>query len=80
MKRFTLLFLIGIIMLCIGCGGSSGGSGSSSSSNEVSVRGYHRSNGTYVSPHYRTKPNNTYRDNYSTYPNINPHTHKMGSR
>lgn len=31
----------------------------------VSVRGYYRSNGTYVAPHYRTSPNNTVTDNFS---------------
>jgi hypothetical protein len=43
------------------------------------VNGYTRSNGTYVTPHYRTNPNATLRDNYSTYPNVNPHTGKTGT-
>lgn len=42
------------------------------------VKGYYRKDGTYVKPHYRTNPNNTNRDNYSTKPNINPHTGKKG--
>ncbi|MFW9874931.1 MAG: hypothetical protein ACFFG0_17630 [Candidatus Thorarchaeota archaeon] len=46
---------------------------------EVRVRGYHRKDGTYVKPHYRTNPNNTIRDNYSTWPNVNPHTGKQGT-
>jgi hypothetical protein len=45
---------------------------------DVSVRGYFRSNGTYVRPHYRTYPNHTVRDNYSFHGNINPHTGKSG--
>lgn len=45
----------------------------------VHVRGYYRSNGTYVQPHYRTAPNSTIMDNYSTYPNINPYTGKQGT-
>lgn len=42
------------------------------------VRGYYRKDGTYVKPHYRTNPNSTNRDNYSTRGNINPHTGKRG--
>lgn len=43
------------------------------------VEGYYRSNGTYVVPHYRTNPNSTINDNYSTKPNINPWTGEPGS-
>jgi hypothetical protein len=43
------------------------------------VNGYYKSNGTYVQGHYRTNSNHTNRDNYSTYPNINPHTGNQGT-
>lgn len=43
------------------------------------VTGYYRSNGTYVKPHYRTNPNKTINDNWSTAPNINPFTGKVGT-
>jgi hypothetical protein len=43
------------------------------------VRGYERSNGTYVEPYHRTSPNNTIRDNYSTRPNVNPYTGHVGT-
>ncbi len=46
--------------------------------NHVYVSGYYRSNGTYVKPHYRTAPNNTNRDNFSTRGNINPYTGQPG--
>jgi hypothetical protein len=46
---------------------------------DVYVSGYYRSNGTYVKPHYRTAPNHTINDNYSTYPNVNPYTGKVGT-
>jgi len=42
------------------------------------VQGYHRSDGTYVKGHYRTNPNHTNRDNYTTRPNVNPYTGKKG--
>lgn len=43
----------------------------------VPVRCYLR-NGTYVSPSYKTRPNNTILDNFSTKGNINPYTGKLG--
>lgn len=44
------------------------------------VRGYYRNNGTYVAPHYRSSPNNTKADNWSTKGNYNPYTGKQGTR
>ena len=46
---------------------------------QVSVKGYYRSNGTYVQPHQRTAPNYTRNDNYSTIGNVNPYTGKAGT-
>ena len=46
----------------------------------VKVNGYYRSNGTYVQPHYRTMPNNTVYDNWSTRPNVNPYTWQTGTK
>jgi hypothetical protein len=48
--------------------------------NTVYVNGYYRSNGTYVQPHYRTSPNNTVQDNWSTKPNVNPYTGQRGTK
>jgi hypothetical protein len=44
------------------------------------VRGYFRSNGTYVAPHFRSHPDHNFYNNWSTYPNINPYTGQMGMR
>jgi hypothetical protein len=41
---------------------------------QVHVKGYYKSNGTYVQPHERTPPNNTITDNYSYPGNYNPNT------
>jgi hypothetical protein len=46
--------------------------------NHVFVRGYHRADGIYVKPHYRTAPNNTPWDNFSTIGNVNPYTGEVG--
>ena len=44
------------------------------------VRGYVRSNGTYVAPHMQTNPNSTRLDNWSTKGNVNPYTGKAGTK
>lgn len=44
------------------------------------VRGYTKSNGTYVAPHYRSSPNSTTYDNYSTKGNYNPYTGQKGTQ
>ena len=50
------------------------------SSSDVYVRGYTRKNGTYVKPHYRSRPNSSIRDNWSTKGNTNPYTGRQGTR
>jgi hypothetical protein len=47
---------------------------------QVRVRGYVKKDGTYVAPHYRSSPNRTTADNWSTYPNVNPYTGAEGQR
>ena len=44
------------------------------------VRGYTKSNRTYVAPHRQTNSNRTQRDNYSYKPNVNPYTGKRGTK
>ncbi len=44
----------------------------------VKVKGYYKSDGTYVTSHYRTAPNSTNRDNFSTKGNLNPYTGEKG--
>lgn len=46
----------------------------------VSVKGYFKpSKSSYVMPSYRTSPNKTKLDNYSTKGNYNPYTGKKGT-
>lgn len=47
--------------------------------NHIYVDGYINSNGNYVKGYYKTTPNSTINDNFSTKPNINPYTGKHGS-
>ena len=44
------------------------------------VKGYFKSNGTYVAPHYRSSPDGNFYNNWSTYGNINPYTGKEGTK
>lgn len=44
------------------------------------VNGYTKSNGTYVKGYYRSSPNSTKSDNFSTYGNTNPYTGKKGTK
>jgi len=44
------------------------------------VRGYFRSDGTYVAPHVQTNPNSTRLDNWSTKGNVNPYTGQEGTK
>ena len=46
---------------------------------QVHVHGYTRSNGTYVAPYTRTAPDHSIYNNYSTRPNVNPYTGKVGT-
>jgi hypothetical protein len=47
---------------------------------DVFVSGYQRQDGTYVQPHYRSSPNSTQLDNFSTRGNVNPYTGQYGYR
>ena len=42
------------------------------------VGGYMRRDGVYVAPHYRTKPDDSYFNNYSAKGNRNPYTGRDG--
>ncbi len=43
------------------------------------VNSYFRRDGTYVAPYYRSAPNSTTYDNYSTRGNVNPYTGQLGT-
>ena len=44
------------------------------------VAPYTQRDGTYVAPHYRTNPDSTTRNNWTTQPNVNPYTGTPGTR
>jgi hypothetical protein len=47
---------------------------------QVYVKGYTKSNGTYVAPHYRSNPDGIFSNNWSTKGNVNPYTGEIGTR
>jgi len=44
------------------------------------VRGHFRSNGAYVPHHYRTSPDSSFYNNWSTIGNVNPYTGEYGTK
>jgi hypothetical protein len=67
--------IVGLI-LCIALGSVA----SHVEAKTIRVNGYYKpSTGRYVAPHYRTTPNQTKYDNYSTKGNYNPNTGKRGT-
>jgi hypothetical protein len=47
---------------------------------DTRVRGYYRSNGTYVQPHMRSAPDSNPYNNFSTRGNTNPYTGQPGTK
>lgn len=47
---------------------------------DVYVHGYTRKDGVYVNPHYRSSPNSSQYDNWSTKGNYNPYTGARGTQ
>lgn len=47
---------------------------------QVYVHGYTTKNGTYVAPYYRSAPDHSLLNNYSTRGNVNPYTGQAGTR
>lgn len=80
MIRASLVFVTLIASAGIAAAQYYGGYGTGSSSQGHSVRGHYNSNGSYTEPHYRSNPNSTQLDNYSTRGNTNPYTGSTGSR
>jgi len=74
MKKSQFFGLISSLIIILGLVSFTG-----STEAAVRVRGYIKpSSGRYVAPFYRTSPNSTKFDNYSTKGNYNPYTGKKG--
>jgi hypothetical protein len=72
MKKALILFFLILSLCLVGV--------TSVEAKTVKVKSYYRpSTMKYVAPSYRTSPNKTKLDNYSTKGNYNPYTGKKGS-
>jgi len=94
MRRAMLraLLLLAILLLPVAsfaggpCSGVKGGCGRGSSyrsapaSGPVHVSGYVNKKGTYVQPHYRSRPDGDFSNNWSTVGNVNPFTGEAGTK
>ena len=71
MKKLIASFLVALAIF-VGVAGMA-------EAKTVRVKSYYKpSTGKYVAPHYKTSPNKTRFDNYSTKGNYNPYTGKKG--
>lgn len=78
MKKLSFLVLSIFVLFfatSVEAGGHRGGYHSSSH-----VNGYYRSNGSYVSPHYRSGRDGYHNNNWSVQGNVNPYTGKPGTK
>jgi tetratricopeptide (TPR) repeat protein len=76
MKRRTTLLLGLLAAMSVApalAGGHKGGG-------DVHVRGYTKSNGTYVGPHMRSATDGKFSNNWSTRGNVNPYTGEPGTK
>lgn len=74
MKKFAVLSVLGFLLLGLFI------SVSSVEAKTIKVKGYFKpSTMKYVAPSYRTSPNKTKFDNYSTKGNYNPYSGKKGT-
>lgn len=53
---------------------------SSTANADTWVNGYMKSNGTYVPGHFRSSPDGSVDNNWSTEGNVNPYTGRIGTR
>jgi hypothetical protein len=72
--RILILFCFAVSFSSSCFAWSKGGGG------PVAVRGYVKSNGTYVAPHYRSAPDSSVSNNWSTVGNVNPYTGEAGTK
>lgn len=70
MKKLLLGLIVAILVFAVLAG---------SVNAATRVKGYTTKRRSYVAPHYRSSPNRTKFDNYSTRGNINPYTGKKGT-
>lgn len=75
MKKSIISFLLAVFLMTIFAAAPI-----SVEARTTRARGYYKpSTGAYVAPHYKTTPNKSKFDNFSTKGNYNPYTGKKGT-
>ena len=72
MKKLSSILYSLILVMLIGFAGSTFA--------DTYVQGYTRKDGTYVQPHYRSSPDSSRFNNWSSQGNVNPYTGEKGYR
>jgi len=72
MKKLSSILSAIILVMLVGFAGSTFA--------DTYVQGYTRKDGTYVQPHYRSSPDKSRSNNWSSKGNVNPYTGKKGYR
>ena len=82
MKKAIIVVLLLLFGVTVGSARGLGFSlrGTGSNPHDHYVHSYVRRDGTFVSGHWQTNPNNTQLDNYGTLGNVNPHNGKVGTK
>jgi hypothetical protein len=81
MKKTAASLLISLVAVTLMCFSPSAGARNGRGYHSPShVSGYHRSNGTYVAPHYRSGRDGYHNNNWSVRGNVNPYTGRAGTK
>lgn len=79
MKKLLLLAAAAVFTLTFVTSAAAGGHrGTHHATSQV--KGYYRSNGTYVAPHHRSGRDGYHNNNWSVEGNVNPYTGKPGTK
>lgn len=80
MRHLSVVFVLALLIAGVSLAMTPGATVSAACSGSTYVRGYFRSNGTYISGYWRTCPDAYRWNNYSSWGNYNPYTGRYGSR
>ena len=80
MKITTALILLAALLATVPAFARGHRSYAAPRSSVVHVRGHVTKAGTYIAPSYRTAPDHTKLNNWSSKPNVNPYTGRSGTK
>lgn len=75
-----LILVVASLVALVGVSSAEAGGHRGEYHSSSHVNGYYRSNGSYVSPHYRSGRDGYHNNNWSVQGNVNPYTGKPGTK